>query len=585
MASLPRTGPIAALVLGALVPAGCYVGLPPGLSAQSGGSSAAGDDSGGGSGADDSGGEPDGPGNTDCPTAALGPVRELTAFEYDNTVQDLLHTTSSPASSFVSDAKEGLFSRNSDRVVTQQQANQYMNAAESLAEEADVLALAGCAPSSADEETTCAEQFVRTFGRRAFRRPVDDARAARYLALYDAVRSDADLAVDFEGALRVVLEAMLQSPLFLQHVEFGLPDQADADGNIPLTQYELASRLSYAVAGTLPDDALLDAAEAGELGDPDAREMHVRRLLMSQRARDASGRFFTEWLDLNRINTAAKSPDAFPEFGDELRQSMRAETTHFIEEVLYGDADGTLGELLSADFTFVDASLAALYGIDVEVAPGEMVRVDGLPDDRRGLLGQAGFLASHATSEESSPVHRGVFVRARLMCQPIPVPKDFNPMLPERMPNETPPELVERHLSDPSCAGCHKFFDPIGLGFEHYDSIGGYRTEYDGGKPIDSKGAINGSKDAASDGDFDGLAELAAKLASSAQVTDCAVEQSLASTLGASAVSACISDDIAAAFASSGGDMRELIVEIVRSDAFARRAADEPTDDSEGACQ
>ena len=468
--------------------------------------------------------------------------------------------------------------------MTEQLADQYMRAAETLAAEADVQALVECWPATVAEEAACAEQFVRELGRRAFRRPLDDARVARYTTLFADARANPDLEVDFAGALRIVLEAMLQSPLFLHHVEYGEPEAIDERGNVPLTQYELASRLSYTVLGTMPDDTLLDAAAAGVLADPDQLEMHARRLLEDPRARAATARFYTQWLDLARIENAAKSTTRYPEFDEAMRASMRAETDRFVEDVVWGEGEGTLAELLTADFAWVDARLAALYGLDVgELAEGEMVRVDGLPDDRRGLLGQAGFLASHATAEESSPVHRGVFVRDRLMCQPIPLPEDFNPTLPEAEPGETPPELVERHLSEPSCAGCHVFFDPIGLGFENYDGIGNHRTSYVGGDAVDADGEIFGSKDGEIDGAFSGLAELATKLATSSQVRDCAARQAHTFALGSGAAGECVSGEVTLAFAESGGDLRELVIDVVRSEAFRVRAV-EPDTGEEGAC-
>ncbi|MBC8069948.1 MAG: DUF1592 domain-containing protein, partial [Deltaproteobacteria bacterium] len=512
------------------------------------------------------------------------PIRELTRFEYGNTVRDLLGSESAVADAFVGDAVQGVFARNSGRVVNEQLAEQYMRAAEQLAAEVDVSTLAACSPSTPEDEVGCVESFVRSFGRRAFRRPPGDARIARYVALYEATRGDPDLALDFEGALRVVLEAMLQSPLFLHHVEYGDPTAADERGRVPLVPYELASRLSYTMWGSMPDDALLDAAESGELADPAQLEAHARRLLEDPRARAAVARFYAQWFDLHRIDNAAKSSERYPELDAALRESMRGESERFLDELLWGDAEGTVAELFTADFTFVDADLAAVYGIDVgELPAGEWTRVDGLPDGRRGMLGHGAFLASHATAEESSPVHRGVFVRDRLMCQPIPLPTDFNPTLPEPLPGETPPELVERHLSDPSCAGCHTFFDPIGLGFENYDGIGAVRDAYLGGDVVDARGEIVGSQDGEIDGTFEGLLGLTEKLASSEQVRACVAQQANMFALGAEAGSQCVSDELEQAFVASGGDLRELMIEVVRSEAFRLRA-DDDAETPAGAC-
>lgn len=574
---------IGAIVLGTCASTGCYHGLGND-GAAGGGADGSADAEGGEAGDGDDTGTPSGDEGGGCGTVAAAPLRELTRFEYGNTVHDLLGADAAVADAFVGDAVEGVFERNSGRVVTEPLAEQYMRAAEELAPAADVLALAGCTPASAAEEGACADAFVRGFGRRLFRRPPGEARVARFLALFDAARHDPELALDFEGALRVVLEAMLQSPLFLHHIEYGDPDAVDELGRVPLSQYELASRLAYTLWGSMPDDALLDAAEAGELAEPDALEAHARRLLEDPRARPAAARFYTQWLHLHRIDNAAKSSERYPQLDNALRTSMREETERFLDEQLWGDGEGTVAELFTADHSFVDAGLAELYGIEVgELGDGEWMRVEALPDDRRGVLGHAGFLASHATSEDSSPVHRGVYVRDRLMCQPIPLPPDFDPTLPEPMAGETPPELVERHLSDPSCAGCHTFFDPIGLGFERYDGIGAARTEYVGGKPVDAKGEIVGSDDEATDGTFEGLAGLAEKLAASNQVRDCVAQQANTFALGSAAATECVSDELVLAFAASGGDLRELMVDVVRSQAFRMRAADD-TETEPGAC-
>jgi hypothetical protein len=217
------------------------------------------------------------------------------------------------------------------------------------------------------------------------------------------------------------------------------------------------------------------------------------------------------------------------------------------------------------------------------VPAGELVRVDeGMVGDRVGILGHASFLASHATAEQSSPVHRGVYVRDRLMCQPIAPPEDFNPTFPESMPGETPPELVERHLSDPSCAGCHNYFDPIGLGFESYDGLGRFRAAYNLFEPVDDNGEILGSNDGAIDGPFDGLSGLAQKLADSAQVQECAAEQAAVYALGLPASQECVADEIAAAFVTTNGDLRELLLHVVTSEAFRVRAADDTMVEGEG---
>jgi hypothetical protein len=545
------------LAAGLLVLPACYEGLDQGNAAGAApvdsGVAEGGGDEGGDGGDDGDSGDPEP--EPACATAAPAPVRELTRLEYDNTAADLLDTDLRPAESFVIDAKDGLFDSNAGRSVTQDLADQYLRAAEDLASDVDLQAIASCWPQTPDDEDACAREFIRTFGRRAFRRPLRDAQVERYVTLYASSRQAPDLALDFDGALRMVVEAMLQSPLFVNHVEFGDPSLADEAGNVPLTDYELASRLAYTLTASMPDEALLDAAEAGELSDPNALEEHARRLLADPRARVAVGHFFEQWL----------------------QASMRAETERFLDEVLWGDGDGTLAELLSAEYSFVDGRLAELYGLEgfEDVPAGELVRVDDVPGERLGILGHASFLASHATAEQSSPVHRGVYVRDRLMCQAIAPPEDFNPTFPESLPGETPPELVERHLSNGSCASCHLFFDPIGLGFESYDGLGRYRIAYSLTQPVDDHGEIIGSNGGDLDGTFDGLSGLARKLAGASQVQECAAEQASVFALGLPASEECVDDQIQAAFVQGGGDLRELMLEVVRSEAFRMRAHDD----------
>lgn len=440
-------------------------------------------------------------------------------------------------------------------LVTTVHVEEYMRAAEQIATRAtaDVDALIGCSAAAADE--TCLDGFVRDTGRRLFRRPLADDEVAKYVAL---VRAQADT----KAGVSVALQVMLSSPFFLYRSEIGAPG---ADGKIRLDPFERATLLSYALWGSTPDDALLDAAASGGLDDEAGIAVQAKRLLDDPRARDLAGTFAVEWLGVERIVGADKNATEFPDFDAGLQASMLDETRETVSRAM---TSGHYADLFVGGSTFVDARLAALYGI----APGGdgFVEVAEPAERRAGILGQASVLASYAYSDQTSPVRRGLFVRQRLLCQDVPPPPANVPAVPTVTEGGTTRQRFEQHMGDGACAGCHQRMDPIGFGFEHFDPIGRFRQD-EHGLAIDASGmlsAVDGQ-----DHPFSTLPELAAVVADSETARTCFVKQTFRFTTGApdSPDTACVVSDVAQRFDASGGDMKSLLVDVVGAAASMER--------------
>lgn len=526
----------------------------------------------GGGGDDGAGGA--GGGASACsatPSPGPTPLRRLTRVEYDNTVRELLGDTSRPSSIFPPDEKLGGFDNNASTLtVSTLHADQYAVAAETLAARAvtNLPKLLPCNPAQAGEDA-CARSFIAEFGRRAYRRPLSDAEATRLFAVYSYGKGKA--AYPFAARVQMVLEAMLQSPNFLYRPEFGAAPGA-GETVVALSPYEVASRLSYLIWGSMPDDELFRAAAAGELGSAARLEAQARRMLADGRARAAFARFTELWLELDRIPDLEKETAVFRSWRPELRDAMHAEATRFVEHVVWGGA-GDLRTLLSSPDAFVDARLAAVYGIAPPAGAGAGLVATTLDPARRGgLLTRAGVLAKLAKADQTSPVHRGLFVREQLFCDtPPPPPPNANVKPPDLDPNLTTRERFSEHKNNPQCYGCHQLLDPIGLGFENFDGIGAWR-DTEAGVAVDASGEIDGTDVA---GPFNGLRELQDKLAGSAQVRACAVTQWFRYGMGRGEVAAdaCNLERARGRFAETGGKFPELIVALTQMDGFRLRVA------------
>jgi len=510
-----------------------------------------------------------------CPSTTVThtPLRRLTRFEYGNTVKYLLNVDPSPANDLPPDEVTDGFDNNAGVLtVSSLHADKYVLVSEALAKAAvkNLATLTNCDVASQGEDA-CALQFAKSFGRRAFRRPTSDLDQQNLLAAYAAGRSDGS----YSEGIEVMIRAALQSPDFLYRLETTTPDATA--GMVPLSQFELATRLAYLTWSAGPDDALLDAAERGELGTKEQIAAKARAMLNDPKARVALSNFYAQWMGTNRLDIITKSTALFPAYSSDVHDGMAREMPAFVQYVLWS-GDHKLSTLLLSPAAFVTPALASIYGVNAPAGatasnPGLVM----LPDaqGRAGILTQAGFLTVQAHPDQTSPVLRGKFIRSKLLCQPPPPPPadvDISP--PEVEQGGTARERFSAHLqAGSSCNGCHQLMDPIGLAFENFDAVGQYRT-LDNGKAVDASGQIVAASDPSLGGNFTGVRELATKLAGSEQVRDCLATQWFRFSAGRDEgeLDACSLATLQDTFSSSGGDLVELIVGATQTDAFRYRA-------------
>ncbi len=498
-----------------------------------------------------------------CAPATPARVRRLTRSEYDHSVSDLLAQDLSPSTAFPIDSQFGGYTNQSDAlVVSPLFAEAMAAAAEELSGTAltNLAMLVPCAPANGDE--ACARKFIDSFGARAYRRPLVADESEGLLKVYQAGITGGD----FKSGIGLVLEVMFQSPNFLYRTELG--DTPAADGTVTLTPREIASQISYLVLGGPPDAPLLAAADAGTLARADAREAQVRRLLAMPKARSQVSAFVDQWLGIDRIEQVTKDTAIFPAFTPDMPKLWRQETDSLVQYVVF-DGDGMLGTLFNANYTFANTKLAKYYGLTDTSATFKKVMLK--PAERAGILTHGSVLATHAQSTQGSPVRRGKFVRTRLLCQTLPPPpKNLMVMPPPPSTMNTTRERFKNHASG-TCVGCHSQMDPIGFGFENFDGVGQYRT-MENGFPVDASGELTGTKDA--DGTFNGVVELARLLENSGEVRECFTKNWLQFSMarGSEVADSCTLDAAFKTFQAGQSSIKDLVVNIVRTGEFVRRA-------------
>jgi hypothetical protein len=339
-----------------------------------------------------------------------------------------------------------------------------------------------CYPENDSAAPACADRILSGLARHAYRRAATAEERERLAGLYAAERAKGR---SFESGIQTALAYMLVTPQFLFRMEQD-PPNAKPGSTYRVNDLELASRLSFLLWNSIPDDDLLDAAAAGRLGNAEELENQVHRMLADERAGSLARDFAGQWLYLR--NLRAVNPDIyeFPDFDDNLRQSAIRETELLFETIVREDRPIT--ELLDADYSFVNERLAKHYGIE-GVYGDQFRRVDVADDSRRGLLGQASVLILSSYPNRTSPVQRGAYVLKNILGTPPPEPPPNVPALPEGTGEKlTMRARMERHRADPVCASCHALFDPIGLALENFDGIGRWRDD-DGGQKITGYGS------------------------------------------------------------------------------------------------
>lgn len=409
-------------------------------------------------------------------------------------------------------------------------------------------------------EAACAEHVARTFGRKVFRRPLTESEVAERMAAYADV---AALGGTWDEAMRGLLRSLLLAPQFIYRTE---PDTTN--GPRPLDGFELASRLSYFLWASTPDDRLLDLAQTGQLTDPDVLAAETERMLADWRSEALVHNLAGQWLGIRKVDEAQPNRDLFPEWDEELRAAMKTEIELFIANVLRSDRPTT--DLLTTDETFVNARLAEFYGLPVPAA--DSVAAVTTPD-RKGLLGRPGLLAALAYPTRTSPVVRGNWVLANLLCAPPPAPPAGVPAFPEA-PEEPVSlrETLEQHRADPVCASCHLEMDAVGLALEEFGPIGQVRTMDDFGQPIDTTGSIEGL------GSFADANELQALLAVDRRFAQCLVQKTFTYAIGREITpdDLPVLDAVAVQFAVGGYRFDDLLQTLVQTRAFRWRNGETP---------
>ncbi|MDQ3032835.1 MAG: DUF1592 domain-containing protein [Myxococcota bacterium] len=515
-------------------------------------------------------------------SAGRGLLRRLTPREYTSTVRALLaDPAASPA-----------LSTDTGEVISLLEVDELHVSAEQLAarDAERTEPLYPCDVSGAIDDA-CAHTLIADFGRRAFRRPLTVEEITWLRGVYDRARAElASVSSAPEAdAMSVVVQVILQSPQLLYVHEHGVVDPTLPADVRRLDGYERATRLSFFLWGETPDDALLDAAEAGELDTPDGVRANAQRLLMDERAQANVVRFFVDWLELDgttlhqSLEENPKSPERFPIDGPELRTAMRREIEALVSRVFFED-DASFQTLMTTRDAYVNGSLATLYGVEggpSDDATYAWVELD--PAERAGLFTRAAFLSLYSGGDVQSPIRRGVFLLENVLCnelgEPPPNASDV-PITGGASDGSRTVLSVREHVDARTieaggvCAGCHSVINPAGFTLERYDALGGYQLEEvhldaDGREvrlPVDSSGQLVGSdvEGALADG-----VALADGLATSRRARDCLAERFVTTALGRhpSSEDACAVERVQERFAETD-DMRELVLGIVTSDAF-----------------
>lgn len=495
-------------------------------------------------------------------------MRRLNRAEYNNTVRDLLGTELRPADQFpTDDLGAGFPTVGSSLSLSPAYVLRYEAAAHALVEDLFASEERRARVVTCDVEAegdACARTILGDFARRAWRRPLTEDEVTSLLHPLAVAKEHGAPLTD---GLRHALAAVLLSPHFIFKVEV-------SEGR--LSPFELATRLSYALWATMPDDELLAAAEAGDLDSDEGLSAQVDRMLADPRADALLENFAARWLHYEDLELHDADADLFPTFSPDLARSMKQEANLFIREHLQSDLP--IPELLLSTFTYVDERLNEHYGLGSSppngLAPGEMWRVDtSSSQERGGLLTLGALLTSTSFPSRTSPVKRGDFVFSHLLCGKIPPPPPEVEGLPETGEGETTTlrERMERHSKDPACSGCHSIMDPLGFGLEHYDAIGRYRT-HEGQHPVNASGVLPG------DIEFQGVFELSSILSEDPRFPLCVTKHFMIYALGRILTGK--EDDQWVAYLTdqalqAEGSLKSVIRSVVLSEPFRTRAQEE----------
>lgn len=507
------------------------------------------------------------------PPAGTDPGRitahRLNRVEYTNTVRDLLGTSRSPADDFPIDDRGGGFDNVADVLtLSPLHLDDYRSAAIALIDEAMSVAaqrsrLVTC--DLAKQGATCARTILASFVPRAWRRPVTDAELDALMAPVTLATGQGDTA---EVGLKLSLQAVLLSPHFVFRIE--LDPSPNSLSPHPLTPHEVASRLSYFLWSSMPDEELFAAAKAGNLAEPTTLQTQVTRMLASPKAQALVDNFAGQWLYTRQLSEVSPDPKLFPGFDASLRAAAKLETEALFREVALNGLPAD--KLLTADFTYANERLARHYGLPgVTSTTPVKVSLEG-NGQRGGILSQVGFLTVTSHQDKTSPVLRGKWIMSQLLCATVlPPPGDVNTALDPEKKGGTLRQQLEVHRTNPSCSVCHNMMDPIGLGLENYDAVGAYRTD-DAGTTIDASGQLPDGRS------FSGRQELAALIAADPNYARCLARQLYTYALGRTPdtttpghMDPAILYGLTQSFQAGGFQFKDLVAQIAAGATFLNR--------------
>lgn len=502
-------------------------------------------------------------------------IRRLTKVEYANTLHDLLGVDPAVAD----ELPDEVFGAGYLNTLSPLQTEQYLAIANEALDRVLVgkhgrptklqKRLFGKKPAPGTDEQAAARKVARSLARDAYRRPPTDEELDVLVRVFDLGRKNK---LDYPGALRLMFKAILVSPQFLYITPAG--ENLSNEAIVPLDDYQLASRLSYLLWATMPDAELSSLADHGKLHEPEVLKAQVKRLLKDPRSRALFDGFGAQWLGLGNLGTKTFDSEKFPQMTPKMREAMYEEARLFFESIVRENRSAI--SFVDADYTYLNGTLAELYGLQKSVTGAEWRKVKLADPNRGGILGMPGILAVTSFPNRTSPVKRGVWVLEQVLGEEVPPVPPNVPAL-EKQDKQTVEHLTlrqrtELHTKDPSCANCHKILDPIGFGLENFDAIGRWRDRDDSGGPIEPAGALPNGKH------FSAPKELKAIIA--ARKTELArnlTEKLLAYALcrQLEGYDQIVLDQLMERISKDGYRMQTLITEIVTSYPFTHRRIQE----------
>lgn len=501
-------------------------------------------------------------------------LRQLTRHEYQNTVNDIFNINLTLTTNFPPESRVHGFTNNADtNFVTSRHLDVFYSAAAKVATEVTSQEKfrasiwengLGCGSN-----TQCIDTFLDVFGTRIFRRPLTAEEKADYRVFFEDGITDFNHSDHFRTAIKQGLVALLMSPHFLYRSEMGVQQ----GGVYQLNQWEIASLLSYTFTGSAPDDMLLSAAASNQLTTKAQLKAQAQRLLATERGRAQMAHFAAEWWDAGAEVVGSKNGDYYPGYSPQIIQSMVSELKNFFLEVTF-NSSGAFEELYLADYTMVDDPLSRYYGFGGQNGT-DMYRVTST--ERGGVLSLGAIMAANASTEETSPVKRGIFVREQLMCDELPpIPRDVNIAAPDLDPTKPIRERFTAHSENAVCWNCHQFVDDIGYALESFDAAGRFRTtenNYGNDLPIRTDGLVQAIDSGDDNREIADRFDLARILADADSTKACMSRQYYRYVGGYAETNAdsCAINNLNKIFSDSGFDIQALLVGITQLDSFVVR--------------